>query len=146
VFQGAAIRLLRALEVDPVVETREFMNLAATHVRWELIDLARHFYGPHGIGANHGSADPDRSGAAIPDAVEAEKERDDLERWTALHEAAELLPVDEREVFGLVIYHGWTQNQVAELFGVSDRTIRTRWKSACRALRDAIGGDLPDAS
>src|SRR5262245_54659707 len=50
VFQGAVLRLLRSLEAVPVADTREFLNLAAAHVRRELLDLARHFGGPHGWG------------------------------------------------------------------------------------------------
>ena len=38
------------------------------------------------------------------------------------------LPVREREVVGLVFYHGWTQAQVAELFGVDVRTVRRWWE------------------
>src|SRR5262245_52666384 len=52
VFQNAALRLLRALESTPVADTRGFFNLAAAVIRRELIDLARHFQGPHGVGAN----------------------------------------------------------------------------------------------
>ena len=32
---------------------RHFDNLAATQIRRELIDLARSYYGPEGLGANH---------------------------------------------------------------------------------------------
>ena len=51
--------------------------------------------------------------------------------------------VDEREVVGLVFYHGWTQAKIAELFQVDDRTIRRRWSSACQRLRDLIGEPIP---
>src|SRR5687767_11441693 len=40
VFQGAVVRLLRALEKVDVANTRGFMSLAATQIRRELIDLA----------------------------------------------------------------------------------------------------------
>ncbi len=52
------------------------------------------------------------------------------------------LPVEEREVVGLVFYHGWTQAKIAELFDVDERTIRRRWSSACERLRELVGGDL----
>src|SRR5688572_25148057 len=45
VFQGAAMRLLRALEAVDVADTREFLNLSAAVIRRELLDLARHFQG-----------------------------------------------------------------------------------------------------
>ena len=44
------------------------------------------------------------------------------------------LPVREREVVGLVFYHGWTQGQVAELFQVDVRTVRRWWESAMVTL------------
>ena len=49
----------------------------------------------------------------------------------------------EREVVGLVLYHGWTQVQVAELFQVDERTIRRWWESAHvrlhRVMKDGDG-------
>ena len=48
VFQGAVMRLLRALETVSPASTRDFLNLAAAIVRRELIDLARHFHGRAG--------------------------------------------------------------------------------------------------
>lgn len=137
VFQNAAVRLLRALETVPVADTREFYNLAASIIRRELIDLARHFRGPHGLGANHDSHDP--AHAAAPASLDAAS----LDRWAALHEAAEKLPVEEREVFGLTFYHDWTQQQIADLFGIDVRTVGRRWKRAAEAIQAALGGNLP---
>jgi RNA polymerase sigma factor (sigma-70 family) len=48
------------------------------------------------------------------------------ERWSAFHKQVEQLPVEEREVVGLIFYHGWTQAPIAELFDVSERTVRRR--------------------
>jgi RNA polymerase sigma factor (sigma-70 family) len=45
--------------------------------------------------------------------------------------------VQEREVVGLIFYHGWTQAQTAELFGVDERTVRRRWRSALGKVREA---------
>ncbi|HEX4608431.1 MAG TPA: sigma-70 family RNA polymerase sigma factor [Urbifossiella sp.] len=144
VFQNATMRLLRALDQMDVADTRGLFNLAATMIRRELIDLARHFGGPEGVGANHASHTPAEGGPAIPDRPDPTADPGKLERWTALHEAAERLPVEEREVFGLVFYHGWTQAQVAALLGVDPRTVRRRWQAACIALHAALDGMLPD--
>ena len=62
VLQNAQLRLLHALETVRPDSTRRFFGLAAKQIRWELIDLARHFYGAEGIGANHAS----KGGAATP--------------------------------------------------------------------------------
>src|SRR5262249_7220959 len=129
VLQNAVLRLLRAFENTPVADTREFFNLAAAVIRRELIDLARHFHGPEGVGANHASTAPRDGGPPAPDPP-ARDDTDDLDRWTALHEAAEKLPAEEREVFGLSLYHNWTQQQIAELFGIDERTVRRRLRRA----------------
>ena len=65
-----------------------------------------------------------------------------MDRWTALHEAVDRLPADRREVFDLTFYHGWTQSQIAELLGVSDRQVRRLWIDACLRLKEAVG-ELP---
>ena len=43
VLQNAALRLDRALGVVPVASAAEFFRLAATVIRRELLDLARHY-------------------------------------------------------------------------------------------------------
>jgi RNA polymerase sigma-70 factor (ECF subfamily) len=143
VFNGAALRLLDALGSTSVADTREFFNLAAAMIRRELIDLARHYYGPRGLGANHHSAAPRDGGPPVPDPADPGGESADLDRWAAFHHAVERLPVAEREVFSLVFYHGWSKVRVAELLGVTDRTVRTIWGRAAELLDAALAGDLP---
>jgi hypothetical protein len=53
VLQSALVRLLGALKQVDVPSTRAFFGLAAEQMRRELLDLARHFHGPHGYGARH---------------------------------------------------------------------------------------------
>jgi RNA polymerase sigma-70 factor (ECF subfamily) len=134
VLQNAALRLERSLrQVDPPpATTRAFFGLAALEIRRALLDLAR----SHGV----------RLHAELPRPEEIADQRisvDDLERWTAFHEAVERLPATEREVVGLVFYHGWTQKQTAELFDVSERTVARWWHSACLQLQRLLDGKLP---
>jgi len=139
VFQGAVMRLLRALETVSPASTRDFLNLAAALVRRELIDLARHFQGRAGSVS-------DRSRASGPPETQADPDTNpaDLESWTALHEAVEHLPVELREAFSLTFYHGWTQQQIAELFDVTVGTVRRRWLVACQTLVAALDNHLPE--
>jgi RNA polymerase sigma-70 factor (ECF subfamily) len=53
VFQNSMLRLHRALSATHVESVRHFFNLAALQIRRELIDLARHHFGPEGIAYNH---------------------------------------------------------------------------------------------
>jgi RNA polymerase sigma-70 factor (ECF subfamily) len=137
VLQNATLRLLRSLEKLDPADTRAFFGLAATEMRRELLDLARHFYGPQGWGTNHPSHDQDEP-------PEEGDDPEELARWAAFHEEVERLPAEEREVVSLVFYHGWTQAEVAALFGVSERTVRRRWETALAKLHDVLAGGLED--
>jgi RNA polymerase sigma-70 factor (ECF subfamily) len=140
VLQGSLIRLFRTLLSIRPATTRDFFNLAAVHIRRELIDLARHYSGKAMV-----QFDPcgsDSSGVARP-AEPASPVPEDFDLWVRFHEAVDALPTEEREVVGLVFYHGWTQAKIADLFRVDERTIRRRWAAACRRLRDRVGRPMP---
>jgi RNA polymerase sigma factor (sigma-70 family) len=145
VLQNVLLRLHRTLEKVPLESPRHFLALAAVHVRRELIDLARHYFGPQGVGANHATPD-----AASPDAVIAEAAcapgTDDSAgpvSWQELHEQIAALPDEERETVDLLWYHGMSQEEVAALLGVSVRTVRRLWQKARLQLATALRGELP---
>jgi RNA polymerase sigma-70 factor (ECF subfamily) len=146
VLQNALVRLLRALEAVRPENTRQFYGLAAEQIRRELIDLARHYSGAQGLGANIASAALVPRGDDPPSSVEPADHQtgDDLDRWRAFHEAVETLPIEQREVFGLHYYHGWAQAAIAELFGKDERTIRRYWKAACAELKTRLQGEWSD--
>jgi RNA polymerase sigma-70 factor (ECF subfamily) len=139
VLQNALLRLLRALEQVRPDSIREFFGLAAEQMRRELLDLARHFYGPLGLGANHASPSPKDGASESPDEpVDRANDANDLERWCAFHDGVANLPPEEREVVGLIFYHGWTKAEVAELSGVTVRTVQRQWRSACVKLASTV--------
>lgn len=141
VMQNALVRLCRALESIRPATAREFYSLATVQLRRELIDLARHYAGPEGAAANHESrADPPELG--VPDLTH---DPGALADWREFHEQVAALPDDEREVFGLVFYQGLTQEDAAELLGVSLRTVQRRWQAALLLLHRARGGEPPGA-
>jgi RNA polymerase sigma factor (sigma-70 family) len=141
VVQGSLLRLLKTLHRIEPESTRHFYNLAAVNVRRELLDLARR------VRAERRAQLEPASGESLDgfaEAAAAPMDRgDDLEIWCRFHEAVEHLSPEEREVVGLVFYHGWTQTQIAELFQVDERTIRRRWQTACAQLKRRVGGRLP---
>lgn len=142
VLQNALVRLLRALQTVKPESTRAFYGLAAEQIRRELIDLARHYYGPQGLGANYDSHKLCPDAGPAPDKTD-EEDPEELERWRRFHEEVENLPPEEREVVSLRFYHGWKEKDIAELLQVDERTIRRRWRSASSRLVDALGGELP---
>lgn len=130
ILQNSLIRLTRTLRQQTPASVADFFGLAALHIRRELLDLAR----------GHARRPTVPLSEDLPD--RAGDHSTELDRWAALHEAAERLPAELREVFSCTFYHGWTQNQIAELLGVSDRQVRRLWVEACLRLKEAVG-DLP---
>src|SRR5262245_38370624 len=142
VLQNALLRLMNALRDAKPQTSREFLALATLQIRRELLDLARKFYGPHGLGANQDSA-------AIADAPAPEDPPDlshepcSLAQWTELHQQIDALPDEEREVVGLLFYQGLSQAEAAELLNVAVRTVQRRWHAALCKLHDVWAGGNP---
>ncbi len=150
VLNNALVRLLRALQEVRPDSVRGFFGLAATQIRRELLDLARHYRGPQGLGANQASNHAPGRAPQRPDpADDSPGPADaaaDLDRWVAFHQAVDGLPDEERDAFGLLFYQGWTQAEAAEVLGVSERTVRRHWQAACVRLSEALGGDFPSST
>jgi RNA polymerase sigma-70 factor (ECF subfamily) len=147
VLQNAALRLHRTLGQIAPATPRDFFRVAALNIRRELLDLAKHYFGPHGHGAKHASGGPADSSAgatepADPGDLSTEPSR--LAAWGEFHEQIGALPDEEREVFDLLWYQGLNQAEAAELLGVSERTIKRRWQSARLRLHEALHGEMPE--
>lgn len=140
VFQNAMIRLHRSLADVRPDSARAFLGLAAVQIRRTLLDLARHHFGPAGEAAQHQS---DASAVAIQHQVTRQERPETLAEWARFHEIIESLPDEEREVFHLVWYDGMAQKQVAELLGMSERTVRRRVQTARLAIYEAMQGQQP---
>jgi len=143
VLQNALVRLLNAMQSVRPQTPRDFLALASLQIRRELIDLARHFYGPEGMGANHDSQT--RAAERRHDPCDPADDRDEpatLARWTELHERIGALPDDEREVVDLLYYQEMTQAQAAATLNVSLRTVQRRWHQALGKLHVVWQGDV----
>ncbi|MFO0799737.1 MAG: sigma-70 family RNA polymerase sigma factor [Gemmataceae bacterium] len=133
VVQNSLVRLLRALREVRPQSRHHFYALANELVRRELLDLVKHYFGPCGAGTNLADV-PVGDGAPDPAAADP-----DLEKAAAFHEAVAELPPAEREVIGLIYYQNWPLPDIANLFGVSVRTVQ-RWRDAAVAkLRERVG-------
>ncbi len=149
VLQNGAVRLYRSLaDVRPETPA-DFFRLAALNIRRELLDLARHYYGPQGAGAHHATWDrkPGESNEAQPAEVRPDTTNDPgrLALWTEFHEQIEARPEEERQLFDLLWYQELSQAEAAEILQTSERTIKRRWRAVRLKLHDALRGQLPDS-
>ena len=147
VLQNAALRLHRTLGQIALATPRDFFRVAALNIRRELLDLAKHYFGPLGHGAQHaswGSGDSSAGAPAPADRGDLSTEPSRLAAWAEFHEQIGALPDEEREVFDLLWYQGLNQAEAAELLGVSERTIKRRWQAARLHLHEALHGEIPE--
>jgi RNA polymerase sigma-70 factor (ECF subfamily) len=133
------MRLHRSLAQVHPESTRLFFGLAATQIRRELIDLARHHYGPEGNGSNHHTD----GGEAVERFLDCRGEPKSLIEWTNFHTHVECLPDEDRDVFDLLWYEGLTQPEAAEVLGISLATLKRRWQSARLLIYEALQGESP---
>jgi RNA polymerase sigma factor (sigma-70 family) len=138
ILNSAALRLLEALQAARPTSVVAYFRLAALQIRRELIDLARHYYGPQGLGANNVS-NPTNIGQNTPapgiDPMTSTLDPSKLAIWTEFHEQVDALPDEEKQVFDLLWYQGLTQPEAAQLLNVSEPTIKRRWLAARLRLR-----------
>lgn len=140
VLQDVYIRLLRALETEPLATARDYLRVATTIIRRVLIDLTRHHFGPEGDGAN---LQPNGSDGAPPDPSGHTDDPYQLAQWREVHEAIAALASEDRELFDLVYYQGLPQEEAARLLGVPLRTFKTHWRNARLRLMTRFGGQSP---
>jgi RNA polymerase sigma-70 factor (ECF subfamily) len=146
VLQNASMRLCQALKEVRPDSVRSFINLAALQIRRELIDLARHYDGPRGMGRHQvRQARKDTSGTTPtpPDTPADTDDPDHLSTWTEFHAQIETLPGESKEVFDLIWYQGLSQAEAATLLGVTERVVKYRWRSARLELHQRLGGRMP---
>jgi RNA polymerase sigma factor (sigma-70 family) len=139
VFQNAVLRLHRSLATVWPESPTQFYGLAAAQIRRELIDLARHHFGPEGAAAHHHTDRADWADGPLGNQAGPGGEPSTLAAWTDFHERVQLLPPSEREVFDLLWYEGLTQAEAAQVLGVTERTVKNRWRSAKLELQRLLG-------
>lgn len=144
VLQNALMRLLRALKEVHPASMREFYALSAEQIRRELVDLARHFFGPEGTGANHATNWPGRNSDTPPyEKADVSHDPGVLAGWHEFHNQVHKLPPEEREVVDLLFYQDLPQADAAALLNVSVRTVQRRWQSALLKLHQILKGQWP---
>lgn len=134
VLQNAMIRLYKSLAQVKPESPKQFYGLAATHIRRELIDLARHFHGAEGIGGNHDTHD----GEPIRQLADASYRPETIESWAEFHSAVDQLPDEQQAVVGLVWYEGMSQPAASQVLGISLATLKRRWQAARLKLSEQL--------
>jgi len=145
VVQNALVRLYRALGGMVPNDPQHFVRLAALQVRRELIDLTRRLRNPEAFAANHDTNVIGDGFHRVDDATAGEADDPTrLAEWTRFHETVDVLPEEERNLFGMVWYLGLSQDEIADLLGCSPRTVRRRWNDAKDAFTTAFRGEPPE--
>ena len=147
VLQNVSIRLWNSLQAVKPATAAHFFRLAALHLRRELIDLARSYFGPEGLAANYSSNVDAAAGQSAEhnrlDIADVTHEPSRVLAWAEFHEQVDNLPDVEREVFELLWYQGLSQVEVAKLLEISERSVRRHWRQARLQLHEALRGELP---
>src|SRR5262245_46996790 len=134
---GAVVeRLLKALEKARPENVRQFFALANQHMRWELNDLARR------LDERDPPVELVEGLAAAPSSSESRLSLD----ARRMLEAIDGLPEDEREVFRLVRMQGMSQTEVADLLGVSAKTVQRRLNRSLLLLSEVLADLRPSES
>ena len=133
-LQKTLVRLHRAIHVLKPSTTRAFMTIALQNMRWALKDLSRDM---------HNRLDKLGHAKALAKAPSVDEEPSTLLEWAHFHDAIEKLPQEERETLDLIYYGGLSQEEAAEMIGVSTRTIKRRWRLARILLARALDNEWP---
>jgi RNA polymerase sigma factor (sigma-70 family) len=127
---GAVVeRLIKAMREARPTSVRQFFALANQHMRWELNDLARR------LDETSAVVELPAEPMALP-----ESSHSGLSPSTRrILAAIEALPDEEREVFDLVRMQGLAHTEVAEILGISTKTVQRRLNRGLLSLTDVLG-------
>jgi RNA polymerase sigma factor (sigma-70 family) len=129
VLQEVLIDLTGTLTRLTPRNVRHFLGLAGQRIRWKLLDLARR---------------PDQSYMATEELVDDDDDTTydpvRLAQWEEVHRYIQELPEHERELFDLIFYQGVPQALVAQMLGISYRTLKYRWQEARLRFMERFDG------
>ena len=135
-LSSVVTRLLKALRETRPQNARGFFSLANQHMIWEQNGLARRL---------------DKQAATVEINEElllapGSSASDITPNTCRMLQAIDDLPAEEREVFSLVRIQGMTHGEVAELVGVSVKTVQRRLNRSLLLLWDMLPDLHPDES
>jgi RNA polymerase sigma factor (sigma-70 family) len=128
------IRLLGALEATQPQTVEGFFGLVFTKVRQVLLDMAkrqrRHEAHRHREAHDPGQP-PDVAPAESPDTT---NEPGKLALLTEFHEQVKKLPADQRTVFEMRYYGGFSQAEIAQMLERQPKQVSRQWLAATGRL------------
>jgi RNA polymerase sigma factor (sigma-70 family) len=133
------MRLQGALEATQLQTVDGFFGLVFTKVRHVLLDIAKrqqrddarqHQAPPHDSG--------DHSKAVDPSDTSNDPAR--LAVYTEFHQRVGTLPSDERTVFELLYYGGYSQAEIARILGLPPKKVSRLWLAATGRLARWLKG------
>ena len=129
------LHMMRAGQID-LTDRKHFFTYAAKSMRHIIVDEARAAYAAQrGGGATHVSLDE-----ALPADFELPGEVDILRIHDALL-ALEAVDRDLAEVVEMRYFGGYSETEIAELQGITERSVRRRWDKARSFLLLALQDD-----
>ena len=146
VGQNVMIRVQTALDSARLATVSDLYRFSVRLIGNELIDLARHYYGPLGLGANHASVGGggDASGE-IPGIAPVPVTADDparlCEQRELLEKIGELRP-ELALVIALRHFRGLKRVQIAAILEVSQRTVNRYYIEARKELQRLLGSSV----
>jgi len=132
--QEVLIRVDRAVQDARPEFVGQFFVIVAQHARWATVDLIRRHFGPMGRASRHQTGEervhaaPGRAGERAAPSIDSLK----------IHEAVESLDEELREAWLLRTYAGLTHEAIAELLGISSRTVHRRLTEAKLRLAEML--------
>jgi RNA polymerase sigma factor (sigma-70 family) len=133
------IRLVGALEKTQPQTLDGFFGLVFVNVRHALLDLARR---QRRDDARRHEGPLDAEGSQVLAAFDRADTTNDPARLallTELHSQVETLPDDERTVFDLRYYGGYSQAEIAQILGLHPRKVSRLWYAATTRLSGWLG-------
>jgi RNA polymerase sigma factor (sigma-70 family) len=133
-------RLAAALDATEPQSVEGFIGLVYHQVRQVLLDLARR-QRRNDLQERAGPLDANDA-VALTDLDRGETTQD-MGRQTVLaelHDQVEKLPAQEREVFDLHYYGGFSQAEIAQMLKLSEKQIRRLWLAATGQLAKWLDG------
>jgi RNA polymerase sigma factor (sigma-70 family) len=137
------LRLIGALEATQPQTVEGFFGLVFHKVRQVLLDMAGR-QRRDDLHRGEGRVDGDDSaGVAAFDRADTTHDPERLAALTELHDQIEKLPADQRTVFDLHYYGGFSQAEIAQMLELYPKQVSRLWLAATGRLAKWLDGFYP---